>query len=576
MHKNLIDSIKKFQLTVNKSNIEQNNILHIKDELVSKIQSFISKKNNNFTDNNDIQLLFNQFSIQLENSVINWNNKINDTLPMKKLSETFEDKIIFLVFGKVNAGKSSFANYISQIFKPDEIKFFRFLNNSIEYFDGPFKEGATETTAQIQGVEIGGHFVLLDSPGLHSVTSENEQLTRTFTDSADAVLWLTSSSSPGQLQELEDLKQEIERNKPLLPIITRSDIKKDTDEWCDTTNQPIQITINKSLSTRKGQEEDIFSRLKDFNSFKIQELKQPISISIHCFNQSNKDEIAYVESGLSLLSENLVNLISKAEVYKKTKYKQQIINFLNSNVKKTIDEDFYPSIKIIEEKIQNTIDNLESNKNYFSLEIITNIQSNIVLIVEKHKKNKDLESITKEINSLIVSSIDNKLSDELSDLFKTIENSSINLNSNSIGKFEEMKIKYQVVKGTLGKTISELGGGLAGAYGGAALGTTIFPGVGTAIGAFIGGLLGGFLSEKAGKKIFIEKETREEVVDISSSNVITEITNFVNKEIPKQIEFSINQVIKQVAAEQKKCQEIILIIDNFNSNINKLESNIKK
>ena len=49
-------------------------------------------------------------------------------------------------------------------------------------------------------MELGLRLVFLDSPGLHSVTDKNGELTRRFTDSADAVLWLTPSTSPGQVQ----------------------------------------------------------------------------------------------------------------------------------------------------------------------------------------------------------------------------------------------------------------------------------------------------------------------------------------------------------------------------------------
>ena len=66
--------------------------------------------------------------------------------------------------------------------KMEELFFF-FTNEA-------FVEGVTETTARIQ-VWSWGRCVLLDSPGLHSVTDANEAVTRSYTDSADAVLWLT-------------------------------------------------------------------------------------------------------------------------------------------------------------------------------------------------------------------------------------------------------------------------------------------------------------------------------------------------------------------------------------------------
>src|SRR5690625_7633165 len=65
--------------------------------------------------------------------------------------------------------------------------------------------------------------LLLDTPGLHSLTAENAALTRQFLESADGMLWLSSSTSPGQVQELDTLALELRRRKPLLPVITRSD-----------------------------------------------------------------------------------------------------------------------------------------------------------------------------------------------------------------------------------------------------------------------------------------------------------------------------------------------------------------
>ena len=38
------------------------------------------------------------------------------------------------------------------------------------------------------------------------------------------MLWLTSSTSPGQVQELDELARELHRGKPLLPVVTRSDV----------------------------------------------------------------------------------------------------------------------------------------------------------------------------------------------------------------------------------------------------------------------------------------------------------------------------------------------------------------
>ena len=195
-----------------------------------------------------------------------WDEKILAASPMQNLSRKFEDKIIFLVFGKVNAGKSSFSNQVVELylslFPEDHIRRFALKGNEIPTIEGEFAEGFTETTAQIQGVELGKYFVLLDSPGLHSTQEKNGNLTKQFIDSADAVLWLTPSSSPGQVQELAELKYELEKGKPLLPVITRSDVVE--EDWDDKTESLVQTMKDKTPENRKLQEEDVYKRLQDF------------------------------------------------------------------------------------------------------------------------------------------------------------------------------------------------------------------------------------------------------------------------------------------------------------------------
>src|SRR5690606_24464867 len=54
-----------------------------------------------------------------------------DAQPMRQLSEEFNDKVVFLVFGKVNAGKSTFCNFIASLFPEDQRRFFRVQDGEI-------------------------------------------------------------------------------------------------------------------------------------------------------------------------------------------------------------------------------------------------------------------------------------------------------------------------------------------------------------------------------------------------------------------------------------------------------------
>ncbi|MFX9038805.1 hypothetical protein ABTN43_19465, partial [Acinetobacter baumannii] len=85
---------------------------------------------------------------------------------------------------------------------------------------------------------------------------ENAALTQKFIDSADGVLWLSSATSPGQVQELDALGRELKRHKPLFPVITRSDFVEEDEidgELC-------AVLCNKNSEQRALQESDVLMR----------------------------------------------------------------------------------------------------------------------------------------------------------------------------------------------------------------------------------------------------------------------------------------------------------------------------
>src|SRR5690606_20032757 len=111
----------------------------------------------------------------LQHSTDQWEQKWAELTSTQALADTFDDKVILLVFGKFNAGKSSFCNFLAQRYRRQgrSVRYFHLNAGRLIDSGAPFKEGSTETTAQLQGVELGQNLLLLDTPGLHSVTPEN-------------------------------------------------------------------------------------------------------------------------------------------------------------------------------------------------------------------------------------------------------------------------------------------------------------------------------------------------------------------------------------------------------------------
>ena len=237
-----------------------------------------------------------QLNALLAASLQSWAADWKALEPAQHLARAFEDRVMLLVFGKFNAGKSSLCNFLAERFAAHgaKVQYFYLESGRIVETAQGLKEGATETTARLQGVCLGAQVVLLDTPGLHSVTPENAALTQRFTDSADAVLWLTSSTSPGQVQELDELARELRRNKPLLPVITRSD----TFEEDEIDGEIVKLLRNKSASNRALQEQDVRARALDkLRLMGIQEqvLRPSVSVSVHAMREQGGTRLALMD-----------------------------------------------------------------------------------------------------------------------------------------------------------------------------------------------------------------------------------------------------------------------------------------
>jgi hypothetical protein len=114
------------------------------------------------------------------------------------------------------------------------------------------------------------------------------------------VLWLTSSTSPGQVQELDELARELRRGKPLLPVLTRSDVI-DEDE---VDGQIVKCLRNKSDANRADQEADVRARAADklqALGVALHQLKAPVSISAYVARTAGADAEAMRGAGFERL-----------------------------------------------------------------------------------------------------------------------------------------------------------------------------------------------------------------------------------------------------------------------------------
>lgn len=277
-----------------------------------------------------------------------WARQWNLLAPARALAAQFEGHCVLLVFGKFNAGKSALCNYLAA--HPDAAtcppRRFRICDGKIEPHGGPLAEGATETTTTLQGVDLGNDIVLLDTPGLHSSNTHNAALTRQFSDCADGVLWLTSSAAPGQVQELDDLVREIGRGKPLLPVITRSDVYEEDE----VDGALVSVLCNKSVLDRRLQEIDVagrattaLQRLGDASPV----LLAPVSISVHAAVAAGDTLPARDAAGITALQARLRALASEARAYAGRKQDEVLLHHLQENVLAPLQTGWAPQLQAL-------------------------------------------------------------------------------------------------------------------------------------------------------------------------------------------------------------------------------------
>lgn len=335
-------------------------------------------------------------------SAVEWTRKWALLEPAQLLARAFDDQVMLLVFGKFNAGKSSLCNLLAERFIAHEriVKYFHLEAGHVVRTTHPLQEGATETTARLQGVSLGHSLVLLDTPGLHSVTPENAALTQRFTDSADAILWLTSSTSPGQVQELDEMARELHRCKPLLPVITRSDILEEDEIDGDI----VKLLRNKTPSNRQLQEDDVHSRAQNKlaqMNVSATVLRRPVSISAHATRAQGQTPQALSDGGFTRFYSAVLDLVEPARAYKQRKPVEVLLHHLEESVLGVVKSDIEPALHRLASSLAQERERLQQVQPRMIRQIWRQVVSELPRLLDRHAPSGDVSGLCRELGILL-------------------------------------------------------------------------------------------------------------------------------------------------------------------------------
>ena len=550
-------------------------------ELESRLHELTAAKSApDMSAHHDVAKLAHQLKSTVRDTIRHWTRRFAEAAPVRQLSEKYEDRAILLVFGKVNSGKSTFVNFLVDELQRAEAKVRGFAiegGNEIDV-DPVFAVGATETTARIQGVEVDHRLVFLDSPGLHSVTGENHELTKLFTDGADAVLWLSSSNSPGQVHELRELKEELNRRKPLLPVITKSDWRD--EDWCETSEQMIAQIRNKSPQVRMAQEDDVVSRTRQEVSRARQlgskvEVRPPISISVLAYEKAGRSDDARNEAGLARLYECLVELVEEASRYKVGKAEQQARNYIDKEVMGRITQNVEPGLNDLIARSERCIRELDDAKRQqIKDDVDIAASSKLRRIVDRHKDTRDKKAIAHELGAAVTEKLTEALNSELTRYVDQVAAAlvpALALSPEDMEDFGDITMDFETTKGAVPRSVAgSIGGTGAAVAAGAALGS-IFPGIGTVIGGVVGGLVGSLAGSGIGS-LFEYTEVVSEKIGASSERLEASAEREAKCAIEKQVDAAIDAVIEIIRTNTAFAGTIRTEIGRFKKQVGGISS----
>lgn len=445
-----------------------------------------------------------------------WAEQWNDNGPAEELARQFGDRCVVLVFGKVNAGKSSFCNFLAERFDARGHQPQRFYvdHGEIIHMDEFFAEGATETTARIQGAYLGDRLVILDTPGLLSVTKENGDLTRRFTNSADAVIWLTSSTSPGQVQELDDLTAELSAGTLLVPVISKSDVYEEDE----VDGEIVRVLMNKPKSNRDGQENDVQVRtaqkLEGISS-SARLAHRPVSVSIHMARRSKDSAHAMQEAGLDRLFDKLNNIVGQSVSRKRKRVPQLMIRHLEEKVLRSLRGDLGEHFERMHHMGKTATDQCDKRLPQIIQAVQAESEATLSELLEKHKSRQDVAAVCGELSDALNASLQRQVEGVAKEFLVTIDDSLGRIAADDELRFEDETIEIKRKKNAAYRALMIA----AGSAGGAALaGLTIATGGFALLAAAAGATAGGMIGTK-GAEFIPDTEVVKHSVGVSYLNL---------------------------------------------------------
>jgi len=446
----------KFYQEVEKLSIQNSKIEQKRDKLKKYIYQYTQKVQNvDISDleykNKELYNLFQNSLTKIQSNTNNWHSYFEKLLELEQFESFLKNYFIVMIFGKVKAGKSSLGNFIAKNRIQKEIEFFRYENAKEVAIDelvelNQFATNNLECTSEIQGFKLGS-LAWIDTPGLGSMTKENENLAKKYIDSADYIIYPTNSAQPLQRDEIEELKELFSQNKKVTICITKSDkvinARDKNGKLIKENGKITKIRINKSKEDRKAQEEYVYNEIKKIATDKNL-IGDIFSISVLTAKeglQKNDMELFYGSNieKLYTLMENILQ--TKAKNFKKNMPYEGLVGFIENKLLGNI-ASIKKDLQIVQNSLKENIEKFEMIKENITNDITIKIED---LIISANISKNSISSDFRKIDIVLEKEISKMITQNIQNIIKEFDTK---MEKISFDYDLKVKNRYQVIKTT--------------------------------------------------------------------------------------------------------------------------------
>lgn len=294
-----------------------------------------------------------------------------------KFIKDHEQSFNVAVFGKVKAGKSYLGNFImgSQIRKlgletaysklpsPPVVEVYDrgkqskqdHLSEIPQTEDGFFVD-PNEATSTIQLFHLGG-LTWFDTPGIGSVTWENEMLAKDYVENADLVVYTSNSDAAGTRQDFTEMKDLYQKGKRFLLLLTQSDT---VEEGTDDDDEIIGVLTAKSEKDRRDTEAYMIETLKEKCLFGLKEneiLTISAKLAVNALEEGSEE--MFRDSNMGAFLNVLTNITKSEAAQLKLQTPINRVNSAAASILKRLDE-AEEKIKTCRKEMEETQEKMDS------------------------------------------------------------------------------------------------------------------------------------------------------------------------------------------------------------------------